>query len=141
MAIKVCFEFQKFFIAPSKCTSLTYEFKATQLPTPRPRDENRIRTDISMVWIFLWIWLTHLTQILSPESSWDTNHYILLSAVSGRKKNHWKLAGMSNTFSWVLKLIILRKCIDQLKRTVLWNALKFYGKKLCLKNPLLLPSE
>ena len=26
----------------------TYEFKATQLPTPRPRDENRIRTHISM---------------------------------------------------------------------------------------------
>ena len=47
--IKVCFKFQKFLMAPPKYTSLTYEFKATQLPTPRPRDENRIRTDISMV--------------------------------------------------------------------------------------------
>ena len=115
IAIKVCFEFQKFLMAPPKYTSLTYEFKATQLPTPRPRDENRIRTDISMVWIFLWIWLTHLTQILKPESSWDTNHYILLLAVSEKKislkmiRNEffefWKRSQFKKVlrFIWVVK--------------------------------------
>ena len=25
-------------------------------------------------WLFLWIWLTHLTQIVSSNSSWDNNH-------------------------------------------------------------------
>ena len=26
-------------------------------------------------WIFLWIWVTHPTQIVSPESSWYNNHH------------------------------------------------------------------
>ena len=38
--------------------------------------------------IFLWIWVSHLTQIVSPESSWDNNHH---STYFGKTKNFHKM--------------------------------------------------
>ena len=76
---------------------------------------------------FLWIWLTHLTQIVSVESGWDNNHY----CVHFWQKCPWYLI---NKFFNMTKI---KNRILNITFCLLWIFIIFSAAKTEKKNPLI----